>query len=155
MILRVKDERSSAICAGIENYAEEMGGLEFPFSFGNMFYGQETLELGLSIPFSDPDHYTHVFHSNCRCRIVPISEESNLMYPGKKLDDVDKLMLTEGAIAENAAMKLATSGDVPDEVVEKYMNNRFGLKLRNFMQFFKKGIEVVYDFVTNKVRSWL
>ena len=136
MIVRIEDERSSDICKEIETKAQREGGLTFPFSIGPHRYGTETIEKAMR---STGDYHTHLFHENCRSHLVPVSEESNLLYPGKELDDVDKAMLTDGALAESAGMKMAASGDVSEEGVFSFFREKFKVKIKQAIRFFTRS----------------
>lgn len=136
MIIRIDDESSSDICKAIEEKAERDGGLSFPFSIGKFRYDENTLEKGMR---TTGEYYTHLFHDNCRSHIVPVSEESNLMYPGKTLDETDKAMLTEGALAESAASKMAASEEVSQEGVISFFREKFKLKIKQAMRFFNRS----------------
>lgn len=136
MIIRIEDERSSDICKSIEEKAEREGGLTFPFSIGKYRYDNEVLEKGM---MSTGDYYTNLFHENCRSHIVPVSEESNLMYPGKKLDDTDKAMLTDGALSESAGLKMAASEEVSQEGVLSFFRGKFKLKIKQAIRFFTRS----------------
>lgn len=152
MIIRIDDERSSDICKAIEAKAIEEGGLEFPFTIGKYRYDHDTLEHAFK---NANNYYTNTFHVNCRSTVVPISEEAGLVYPGKQLDDLDKVMLTEGALAESATIKMAASGEVSDDALRSFSNSRMMSKMKNLWQFVGRKIQVTYDFIINRIRSWL
>lgn len=137
MIVRIDDERSSEICKSIEEYAQNEGGLEFPFTLGKHAYDKTTLEKAMQ---ATGNYYTHVFHENCRSHLVPISENSSLLFPGKTLDEVDKMMLTQGALSEVATANLVESEEVSSPNLMVFLQNKFKIKAKQFLSFvFKRG----------------
>lgn len=130
-IIRIVDERSSDICKAIEEKAIKEGGLEFPFSIGKYTYGLDTLERGLK---TEGSYYTHLFHENCRSVIVPVSSNSKFAVPGTDMDDLDRMMLTDGALAENAAMELIASNEVSPEATKGFLRSRFMTKVKNSLR---------------------
>lgn len=132
MIIRLKDERSSDICAEIEEKAIREGGLSFPFTLNGRRYDSDTLEKGLS---SAGEYYTHLFHENCRSNLVPLGESANVVMPGKQLDEIDRTMLVDGAMAESATLQMAESGEVSAKSVISFVSQKVKLKIKQVMNF--------------------
>lgn len=132
MIIRLKDERSSDICAEIEDKAIREGGLSFPFTINGRRYDSDVLEKGL---MSTGAYYTHLFHENCRSSIVPIGEAANVVMPGKQLDEIDRTMLVDGAMAESATMQMAESGEVSSKGVLAFVSQKVKLRVKQIMNF--------------------
>lgn len=132
MIIRIDDERSSDLCKEIEEKALNEGGLEFPFTIGKYTYESDTIEKAMR---ATGDYYTHVFHGNCRSNLVPVSENSNLMYPGKRLDDIDRTMLTDGALSESATANMVESGEVSNVGLVTFLKEKFKVKMKRVIGF--------------------
>jgi hypothetical protein len=130
MVIRIRDERSSAICAEIEEHALEHGGLEFPFSLSGRYYDTNTLVTGLQ----NTAYYTETFHSNCRCSLVPI----NKSMVNDRLDDVDMEMLFDSSLAYSAIEDVRDSGEVTGEVVENFLFSRIFTKIKAVGNFIRK-----------------
>lgn len=137
--IRIVDERHSHICRAINDREKQQGGLTFPFTItvgGTTFnYDEDTLLDGLTVP--DGWYHTHLFHNNCRCRIVPIVEPfatpDELDYipeaidiardelpPMKEWDELDEQMMVTGAFAHVAQLEAEmTFGERVAEAVSK------------------------------------
>ena len=134
MVLRVNDERSSDICKSIEEYALEEGGLEFPFTFNGNYYDSNTLNAGLE---TYGEMYTKVFHENCRCSLVPISDET--VWKHRPPDVLDMHMMIDSAIADANLYEVGIQDSVSQATLERYSSNRvFNLLKLYLTRFIKK-----------------
>jgi hypothetical protein len=125
MIIRIKDERSSHICASIEQYALERGGLEFPFSHEGRYYDTNNLVAGLH----NPAYYTEAFHTHCRCTIVPINKNMFKDRP-EVLDEIDMDMLVDSSLAYSANEDVKASGEVPLNIIDRFLSSRIFTKMK-------------------------
>ena len=135
MVVRVKDERSSSLCAAIEEYALQNGGLEFPFSFAGQYYDSNTLNAGLA---RAGNLVTEVFHQNCRCSLVPISSDTIFRYG--RPDDLDMHMMLDSALSHTALQELEASGEVEPDAVRDFSANRIMNLFRHYLSVLIKKV---------------
>ena len=135
MVVRIKDERSSSLCAAIEEYALQNGGLEFPFSFGGQYYDTNTAYAGVVRAGSIQ---TGTFHENCRCSLVPISSDTIFRYG--RPDDLDMHMMLDSALSHTAMQELEASGEVEPEVVRDFSANRIMNLFRHYLSVLIKKV---------------
>jgi hypothetical protein len=137
MVLRIDDERSSELCKAIEAYAMEEGGLEFPFSFEGNYYDSNTLNAGLE---TYGEYHTKVFHENCRCSLVPISNET--IWKHRPPDYLDMHMMIDSAIAEANLVQVHEEEAVDQSLLDRYSSNRIinlmKLYLTKFRETFRR-----------------
>ena len=138
MIVRLKDENSSPVCEAIEAKALREGGFTFPFTVdvdGHKYtYTEETLTTAI---WTTGNFHTNLFHPHCRSHVVPISEASNLLHPDTGYDEVDEMMLTEGALSYSAEIELREDKNIPEEAKQNYFLNKVRVRakqIRNFVQ---------------------
>jgi hypothetical protein len=91
-IVRVDDEVSSDLCKSIEETSFAYGGLEFPFIFEGKTYSKENVQDYFKN--KSAGYYTGLFHSNCRCHLVPISSENSAV--GESFDYIDEEYILYG-----------------------------------------------------------
>jgi len=91
LVLRINDERSSEICKEIEERAIVNGGLEFPFRHNGQYYEESDAINNLG---KESTVRTGLFHPNCRCHLIPFSEENTA--GNEPLDDVAENYLVHG-----------------------------------------------------------
>lgn len=108
MVLRINDERSSELCKKIESYAIKSGGLEFPFTVDDYTFNESDLDRGLTNSYHKQGFKTEVFHNNCRCSLVPISDTmSKSIKYNQRFDDIDRMMSIDSALSYVAETKLS------------------------------------------------
>lgn len=133
LVVRMKDERSSDLCKDIETLSIQNGGLEFPFQHKGYYFDSSNLNRGLS---SVGNIHTGTFHENCRCSLVPISNDSFMRY--REPDDLDMEMMIDGAIGYSNAQDLPMAEGVEPASAAKFSENKIFLAVKNFIGRFIK-----------------
>lgn len=125
MVLRQQDERSSEVCKRIELTAMRRGGITFPFVHEGYTYSLEDAEENLG---KTGDYYTGMFHTNCRCHLVPISDENTVRKAGT-FDDTDADYITNGSAGYVGRLKMASKNP---GIIETYIKSKFIMVTRWF-----------------------
>jgi hypothetical protein len=113
LVLRQRDERSSNLCQRIEQIAYSNGGLEFPFTLDGMLYSKE--DAVEHVERMDSSYYTHLFHENCRCHLIPVSEENSVSYDG--IDEVDESYILHGVGGYTGMLDFESENESPDDTL--------------------------------------
>lgn len=158
MITRIVDERSSGLCEAIEEKALSEGGLTFPFSIKGIIYTERTLHEALE---RHGDYYTHAFHSHCRSKLYPVTDnnpilrlrklvfpkESVVAYEKRQVDtpleelQLDETELVTGALSHLAELEMQEDQSIPSQS-----------KVGYFFGKMKKGIQGAFGFIGRMFR---
>lgn len=114
LVIRKRDERSSELCERIEQIAYASGGLRFPFRIDGYTYDEE-VAIEHILSNSSSNYYTNLFHSNCRCHLVPVSEENSVSYDG--VDEVDESYILHGVGGYTGMLDFESENESPDDTL--------------------------------------
>lgn len=128
IVLRYQDERSSKLCRDIDNMSRSNGGI--------VIYDQSAIAKGLS-----SEYRTGLFHSNCRCRLVP---KPKPMEKTKELDNVDfMLAIRDSAVSTNHRSRLKEF--LSDENYQRVISARYLQRINMVYDVNESGKHYLHD----------
>lgn len=106
LVVRYKDDRSSALCQRIEEMSMSQGGI--------VIYDESAIRRGFS-----SDYRTGLFHKNCRCRLIPKPQAF-----GDRVDELD-FQVAAGMSSINASELSRLEGKLTESTYKKLTSQKF------------------------------